>query len=232
MNIVPPKEIEIEWFKYIQLRDSGLKKQANKALLTVISAIHNSDQEKMKEFLLSLCDECLVSFSEQRIQQPLYVKCILPILVEGLKNGSVPEITYLVRSNACGFSNEVFKEIGDITEEDLLKKALEIDPSNIEAINLLANDYVQALDFGAHHLPESLIVELSYAKRVLSESAEFILRNRDCINESILQGHKYYSFLYSDYETWESEKKEITFSEWCSLNKREYSWVTTVNYEK
>ncbi|KNC66325.1 hypothetical protein [Pseudoalteromonas ardens] len=232
MNIVPPKEIEKEWANYEKLKDSGLRKQANKALLTVIEEIQNGNKHRMKEFLLSLFDDALTKFSETRIQQPLFVKCILPILVQGLKAGLAREITYIVRANECGFGDEIFKELGELSNEELLKSALASEPGNIEAINLLANEYVSILDFGAHHLPSGLVIELDYAKRVISESAAFILKHRDNIHENIIKEHQYYSSLYTDYQKWKAEEKNLDFAGWCSKNKLEYSWVTAVYYEK
>ena len=57
-------------------------------LLTVIEEIQQGDKHRMRTLSLSLCDDALIKFSETKIQ-PLFVKCILPILVEGLKKGSI-----------------------------------------------------------------------------------------------------------------------------------------------
>ena len=232
MNIEVPLEITNEWSQYENLRDSGLKKQANNALLSVIAKIKKNQSDSINEFLLSLCDIGLGKNVENKIQYPLYVQCILPILLDGLKRKSTREISYIVRSNSCGFGKEIYEAIGDISNRELLQVALESEPSNVGVINQLVYDYVDELYFGAHHLPDGLIVELERAQKTIKESAEFILKNCEHVREELIDEHKYYSGLYQDYADWKSELHGGNFSDWCASNGKSYSWVTMVSYEK
>jgi len=232
METLPPSMIANEWSRYVQLRESGLKKQANQALLTAIEKIEKSQSTEVKEFLLSLCDVGLGQRPEQRIQHPIYARCILPLLLNGLKENSAREITYIIRSRYCGFAKEVYNAIGDIDSKDLLRAALISDPNNTDVINLLVKNYVEDLYFGAHHLPEALIVDLGYAQELLQESADFISRHRYQVSAQLIEEYKYYSALYSDYAEWESSRGTLDFAAWCTLHKREYTWVTAVYYDK
>lgn len=232
MCIMPPKEIENEWAQYLELREAGLKKQANKALLEVIEQIKQNQSSSIKEFLLALCEKGLGQSLDHKIQHPLYVQCILPLLLIGLDGESAKEIIYIVKSNSCGYGGEIFNAIGDISNLELLKTALKSEPNNREVVNLIVHDYVENLYFGAHHLPQGLIMELSEAKNTLKESAEFILKNRSIIRDDLIENHKYYSDLYRDYEDWKNEVSELDFSQWCTTKRRKYSWVTTVYYDK
>jgi len=226
-----PAEIEADWSQYIKLRESGLKKQANRALLDIVQKIENIGPEQFKVFLYSLCEDGLGKNYSSRIQHPIFVKCILPLLLKGFESGTAKDLVYLAKANQSGFGKEVYKATGGVSNRELLKKALSADPENIVAKNMLAADYVEALYFGAHHLPDALITDLQTANSLIKESAAFLLENADCIAEQLIEGHKYYSRLYKDYEAWSSGNYTDDFGKWCEKNKREYSWVKSYYYK-
>ena len=103
MNKQAPPEIIDEWSTYQTLRDAGLKKQANVALLLVIEKIKKNPSESIREFLLSLCETAFGKDARNKIQHPLFISCILPILLEGLKQKSPQEILYIVKFRSHGF---------------------------------------------------------------------------------------------------------------------------------
>ncbi len=193
----------------------------------MIEQIKQVQCSSIKGFLLTLCEKGLGQSLDHKIQHPLYVQCILPLLLDGFENKSATEIIYIVRSKSCGYGREVFNAIGDISNRELLKLALESEPKNEEVVNLIVHDYVENLYFGADHLPECLIVELDDAKNTIKESAAFILNNRGIVRDELIKNHKYYSKLYRDYEVWKNDITGKGFSQWCADKGKNYSWVTT-----
>ena len=119
-----PAEIEADWSQYIKLRESGLKKQANRALLDIVQKIENIGPEQFKVFLYSLCEDGLGKNYSSRIQHPIFVKCILPLLLKGFESGSATELVYLAKANQSGFGKEVYKATGGVSNRELLKKAI------------------------------------------------------------------------------------------------------------
>lgn len=229
MNI--PKHLEPAWRKYNELRSDGLKKQANQALLSIVETIERHGPEKYKHFLFELCEQGLSHDANRRnIQHPLFVRCILPMLVKGYESNSVTELIHLVRGNLCGFGKEIYTAIGDISNEVLLKTVLSIDPAHSQAIELLAQDYVHALDFGAHHLPDALVVDWTYAEGVIQESSQFFGEHADSIDQALIESHQYYLQLYSDYQTWKDGEYSFNFQTWCEKNGRTYHQVKAYYY--
>lgn len=226
-----PIEIRFDWQNYIELRDQGLKKQANKVLMNVVKKIEGIGLNYFKGYLYSLCDKCLGGDDSNRIQQPLFVRCILPLLLEDVQAKSTQAIIYVIKANFDGFGREIYNAIGDFNHCDLLKIALETEPNNNIAINLLASDYIDTLYHGAHHLPECLIIDLDTAKSLIFESSEFILKNIDHLDKELVESHRYYCKLYSDYNSWHSGAYSYDFTEWCEKNNREYSWVKSFYYK-
>lgn len=200
-------------------------------LLQVVKAIEAQGPVHFKAFLYSLCEEGLCRNYTTKIQYQIFARCILPLLLEGGKAGSATEIIYLVKARAAGFSAVIFNTIGLIDDRELLKRALNSEPDNVTAKNMLVHDYTEELYFGAHHLPDILITDLKVAKSVIRESAEFILKNRDVINDKLVEDHQYYSQLYKDYEEWLSGHFSYDFAHWCEKHERKYSWVQAYYYE-
>lgn len=146
-----PLAIESDWNRHLALKESGLKKQANKVLLQVVKTIEAQGHAHYKTFLYDLCEEGLGSNYANKIQYPIFAHCILPLLIEGVKAGTATEIIYLVRARAAGFSAVIFDAIGLIDDRVLLKRALISEPDNVTAKNMLVHDYTEELYFGAHH---------------------------------------------------------------------------------
>ena len=230
MNTEPPKEIEVDWNLYRDLRCSGLKKQANKVLLTVVKKIENIGSNSFKDFLYSLCEQGLGKDYIHKIQHPIFLRCILPLLVAGVNENSAQEIIYVVKANASGFSKEIYDSIGDISNRELLRRAELTEPENKTVTNLLLADYIQELYFGAHHLPDTLITDIESAKAIIKEASEIIVKNEGIIEKKLVESYKYYSDLYNDYSSWNKGNQACNFSTWCKENKKEYSWVKAYYY--
>jgi hypothetical protein len=226
-----PKEIGRDWSEYTHLRSSGLKKKANQLLLSIVKMIEKQGVEKFKGFLYALCEEGFSDNDEKKIQHPIFVRCVLPLLIEGYKSNSIQELIFIVKANGHGFGGIIYDAIGDVSNQKHLKSALETDPSNIEVINLLAQEYVESLYFGAHHLPDCLIVELEYANSLIGESSQFIEQYRGVIDARYIESHQYYLQLYGDYQVWNAGEFQYDFKEWCEKNKKTYHWVKSYYYE-
>jgi len=57
--MIIPREIEQEWHEYNDLKGAGLKKKANKLLISIVKKIENQGLLKYKDFLYELCEDGL-----------------------------------------------------------------------------------------------------------------------------------------------------------------------------
>ena len=121
--------------------------------------------------------------------------------------------------------------VGNVDNKDILKKILSTDANNEIAINLLAREYIESLYFGAHHLPETLIISDDYADLLLNDSAFIFEKYKNYINDRAANTYKYYNQLYSDYKTWKTGTFHCSFEEWCDKNNLPYRWVNSYYYE-
>lgn len=222
-----PKQVAENWSHYQALQNSGLKKQANKALNEIVSQLEGKDDADIKGFLFSLCDKGLNPNVEYKIQYPLFVKCIIPLLLNGYKRNSVKELLYIVKAMKYGYWKEIYEYFGDISPRNLLKKALELDTNNVEVLSELMAEYISELEYGAHHLPDTIVLDLAYINQTISECSAFILKNRKHIDPQALDVFKYYSRLCRDYSEWTRETNELDFLAWCIQHDKKYHWVNS-----
>lgn len=217
-SIKPPDIVENEWSQYSLLRDSGVKKSAATALSVLIEKIEKCSNAEVDDFLLGLCDREINNKYCGVIQHPLFVKCILPMLEKGFREQSPREMVLLARFSEGIFSNAVHSVFAYLEPREIYRKVLEIDPLHVEAFNLLVGEYIRYLDYGAHHLPDSLIINLSDAQKNLRECAQIILASQHRVSPTLLEKYKHLSSLYGHYERWSLSCRNMDFADWCKMH--------------
>jgi hypothetical protein len=220
-----PNLIADDWSRYQELQNSGLKKQANKALNQIVALLEGREDADIKYFLFNLCDNGLNAQRANKIQHPLFVKCIIPWLLDGFERKSAPELFFIVKAAKYGYWQEIYKFFGDVSTRELLKTALESDTDNKEMIAELISDFISEFEFGAHHLPENIVLDLSLINKSISECSAFILKYRKQIDSKTVESFKYYSKLYKDYSEWDEEVTKLSFLSWCIHHDKKYHWV-------
>lgn len=220
-----PKQVAENWSRYKELQNLGLKKQANKALNEIVSQLEGKEDADITAFLFCLCEKGLNPKREYKIQHQLFVKCIIPLLLNGYKRNSVKELLYIVKAMKYGYRKEINEAFGDISPQDLLKTALELGTDNKEVVLELMTEYISELEYGAHHLPNTIVLDLAIINQTISECSAFILKNRKYIDAQAIEVFKYYSRLFSDYSEWGKETTNLDFLSWCIKHDKKYHWV-------
>ena len=141
-----PNIIAEDWSRYQELQNSGLKKQANKALCQIVDLLKGKKDNDIKDFLFNLCDKGLNPQRVNKIQYPLFVKCIIPLLLEGFERKSARELLFIAKAAKYGYWQEIYKSFGDVSTRDLLKIALDSDNENKEIIAELMSDFINELE--------------------------------------------------------------------------------------
>lgn len=225
MNI--PNLIADDWSRYQELQNSGLKKQANKALNQIVALLEGKEYADIKDFLFSLCDKGLNPQRANRIQHPLFVKCIIPLLINGFERKSAKELLFIVKATKYGYWQDIYKSFGDVSTRELLKTALESEAENKDIIVELMSDFISELEYGAHHLPENIVLDLALINQTISECSAFILKHRKLIDNQVIDVFQYYSRLYKEYSEWEKEMTKLDFLSWCIHHDKKYYWVNS-----
>ncbi|MFT8352498.1 hypothetical protein [Clostridium saccharoperbutylacetonicum] len=237
MNLINYSDEEITklWNDYADNRNQGLKKIANKKLRDMINFINLKNKDEIKQFVDFICIERFEKGNIKDFQQPLIEDLILPILIEGVEAEIMPYLRWIYQLKL--YSNSNYKKIDNIeyyNSEKILVKANLVDPNDISTVILLMTLYIDCLWFGSHHFPEHILFEKEYVDELLNKSSKIIetYKEKSLILSSMIKDIEYYKDLYESWFKYKNECLNISFTEWCVLNNKNYSWVKTFYYNK
>jgi hypothetical protein len=229
------EEITKLWNDYADNRNQGLKKIANKKLRDMINFISLKNKDEIKQFVDFICIERFEKESIKDFQQPLIEDLILPILIEGVEAEIMPYLRWIYQLKL--YSNSNYKKIDNIeyyNSEKILVKANLVDPNDISTVILLMTLYIDNLWFGSHHFPEYILFEKEYVDELLNKSSKIIetYKEKSPKLSGMIKDIQYYKDLYESWFKYKNECLNISFTEWCVLNNKNYSWVKTFYYDE
>ncbi len=105
----------------------------------------------------------------------------------------------------------------------------------MKTVQLLLSIYIDSLWFGSHHFPEFILIEANEVDSLLNKIDFLVKRYENKISnlKNVLEEFSYYEDLY---KSWFKYKKEdssnITFSQWCKNNKKNYFFAKSFYYQK
>lgn len=237
MNLINYSDEEITklWNDYADNRNQGLKKIANKKLRDMINFINLKNKDVIKQFVDFICIERFEKGNIKDFQQPLIEDLILPILIECVEAEIMPYLRWIYQLKL--YSNSNYKKIDNIeyyNSEKILVKANLVDPNDISTVILLMTLYIDNLWFGSHHFPEYILFEKEYVDELLNKSSKVIeaYKEKSLKLSGMIKDIEYYKDLYESWFKYKNECLNISFTEWCVLNNKNYSWVKTFYYDK
>ena len=235
MNLInySDEELTVLWNDYATTRNKGLRKVANQKLRDMINFINLKSKDKIKEFVDFICIERFEKENIKDFQQPLIEDLILPILAEGVEAEEMPYLRWVFQILVYGNIN--YKNIDNLdyyTSDEILIKANLIDPNDMKTVLILINLYIGRLSFGIHHLPEFILCEKEEVDELLNKSNNLIDRYKDKLSmlSVMIEDIEYYKDLYESWFKYKNECSEISFTEWCVINNKNYSWVKAFYY--
>lgn len=237
MNLINYSDEEITklWNTYANTRNKGLKKIANQKLRDMINFINLKSKEEIKQFVDFLCIEKFEKEIIKDFQQPLIQELILPVLVEGVEAEKMPYLRWIYQLNL--YSNSKFCEIDKIeyyNSEEILIKANLLEANDIKTVILLMTRYIDQLWFGSHHLPEFILIKKEEADELINKSNKLIekYKEKSYIVATMIKDVEYYKDLYESWFRYKRECINISFTQWCAINNKNYSWVQAFYYSK
>jgi len=236
MNLIdyPYLGISSLWNDYAETRNKGLKKIANAKLKKLVEYLESKTKEDKRRFVEYLCIERFEKGNIKGFQQPIVENIILPV-VEAVEREEMPYLRWIYQLqlySCCNYKN--IENIEYYNSENILIRASEIEPSDIQTINLLLKLYIDRLWFGSHHLLEYILINEKDVNDLLNKINHLIEKYGNRIEDIryILEDIKYYDEVYKSWFKYKSENKSISFSEWCEDNKKNYPWVKVYYYDK
>lgn len=237
MNLIDYSDFDVSslWNDYAETRNKGLKKIANIKLKKLVEYLEIKTKEDTRRFVEYLCIERFEKGNIKDFQQPIIEGIILPVIVEAVEHEEMPYLRWIYQLelySCCNYKN--IENVEYYNSEDILVCANNIDPSDIKTINLLLKLYIDRLWFGSHHLPDYILINEKDVNDLLNKVNHLIEKYESRIENirSILENIKYYDDLYKSWFKYKSKNRNISFSEWCEDNEKNYFWVKAYYYDK
>jgi hypothetical protein len=203
-----------EYIRYIETRKKGLKKQSNKELKKLMQYFDGLDDDTK----IDICTEfCVLRFEENKIEGFNYflTKRILEFLERACLQNQMPHLRWYYQIKP---------------DVEMLKKAYKHIECDEKTVRLLCDAYLSDLEYGAHHFPDVCLFKKEVVDDLLNKLQAVLdaqaTNNLKELNEEYL----YYSRLYADWWTYESESPTISFEGWCIQNERKYRWARAYYY--
>jgi len=205
---------ENEYNRYLEIKDKGLKKQANKILENLMLYFDNLDTEIKN----AICEEfCILRFEKEVIQdfQFFLSTRILEFLRDACLQNIMPHLRWY------------YQMTGDF---ELLEKTYNHLGCDDETIKSMCNYYLNYLWHGSHHFPEYCLIEKEESCDLLRKVQTLIQKHGSILKEET-EDYLHFEQIYGDWWTYKYENPNYSFDEWCIEHNRKYSWVAAYYYE-
>ena len=203
-----------EYNSYYDLREKGLKKEANEKLEELMEYFDSLDDDMKRSICYKMCRLYLDTKEISELQFPFSHR-IIAILAMDCEENKMPQMRWY------------YQLTGD---KKMLKKAFEQKKDDEKTIHLMVESFLYELWNGAHHMPYCCLIEKDKSDELL-DNLRTILESCE-LPDDIKKEYEYYFNLYSDWWRFDKDLSTKGFLEWCVKNKRDYDWVKEYCFDK
>lgn len=222
--------------KYWDLRDHGLKKQANRFLF----AFTKQFQEEVSEIdadkiLFRFCREYL---DELKFPGDHQIRRHLPFQMTELLNGYLNRACEKNKMPQLRWAFQIFGECyhphgsEGITHNPyhILERAYAHEECDQQTVSLYFGKQLECLWWGQHHFPEGCCITreefddtVDTANKILSEKP---------VDSQLVEEFAYYVKLYHIYFVWQEGGRKVDFYALCKKEGMEYQSMPVIYYKK
>ena len=223
--------LKFELREYLRLYDAGLKKRANEHLKGAVGKFKSEFSEAQRDYALGeLCREILDEDQSELKNLKNRGNGELPFELGELVGecpkghcdaGEMPHLRWAYQICAHGL-----RELG---RDELLRRAYRHERCDERTVELYFCMLLDALDWGAHHFPESCLIERSCYEQLTSEARD--VREKHEISARLNLEFEYLVKLYECYFEFKSRGGEVDFYELCKEAGLNFAPVKAFYYE-
>ena len=223
--------LKFELCEYLRLYDAGLKKRANERLKSTVSKFKSEFSEAERDCALGeLCREILDENKNELKNLKSRGNGELPFELGGLVGeylkgrcdaGEMPHLRW-----ACQICT---RGLGELDKDELLRRAYCHERCDARTVELYFCMLLDALDWGAHHFPESCLIERSCYEQLTSEARDS--REKHEISERLNLEFENLVKLYECYFEFKSSGGEVDFYALCKEAGLNFVPVKSFYYE-
>lgn len=221
--------------KYWDLRDSGLKKQANRFLFAFTKQFKENVSDTDADMILFRF--CREYFDEMKFPDDNLPRRHLPFQITELLNSylnrecekdKMPQMRWAFQLFGKSYNPHALEET--YNPYHILERAYEHEECDQQTVYLYFCEQLECLWWGQHHFPEGCIITreefedtVDTANRILSEKS---------VDSKLVAELAYYIKLYHIYFAWQENGRNGDFYELCKKEGIEYQGMPAFYYRK
>ena len=221
--------------EYWDLRDSGLKKQANRFLFAFTKQFkENVSDTDADQILFRFCREYL---DEMKFPGDNLPRRHLPFQITELLNSYLNRECEKNKMPQMRWAFQIFGESYNPHDPErvhnpyhILERAYEHEECDQETVQLYFSKQLECLWWGQHHFPEGCIITreefedtVDTANRILAEKS---------VDSQLAEELAYYIKLYHIYFAWQENDRSGDFYELCKKEGLEFQGMPAFYYQK
>ncbi len=223
-------EFIVEIKKYWDLRNKGLKKQANSFLFEFTDYFKkNVSVEDSDKILFQFCHEYLdeLKFPDDGLPFQMTKLLYNYFCRECIKN-KMPQLRWAYQIYGIIFNPDDSKY--NDGSYNILEQAYTHEQCDQQTVDFYFNEQINFLWLGQHHFPEACLITheefdntLKLANKILSEKP---------VSPLLVEEFKYYIKLYNIYFDWQENGRKDSFYENCEEAGIEFEGIPAIYYKK
>jgi hypothetical protein len=197
-----PREAQV-WRHYVSLHEAGRRKEALGTLAEFVEAVTAYDDEAKAALVEALCRQTVDVGRMELLHEPLLTRFVFPELRKGREQRKAPfaKRIALFHDRICSLRKGV--EILGLTTfepDSLLREAIEVDPSDMQARDLLIERLRRSLDYYVHEVPAGILVPPEQFCAELTEFRELVIAaGRQALHRQELEEWQLHCDAWTDY---------------------------------
>ena len=221
--------------KYWDLRQQGLKKQANKFLFAF--AKHFKEHVSISD-----ADEVLFQFCREYIDELKFPgehlpRRHLPFQMTELLNDYLNRECEKDKMPQMRWAFQIFG--GSYNPHDpkcehnpyhILERAYAHEECDQQTVDLYFSEQVEFLWWGQHHFPEGCTITQEAFHHTVCTANRILAEKR--VDPELVASFEYYVKLYHIYFDWQAKGRKGSFYEQCQKEGIEYKGIPTIYYQK
>ena len=191
------------WDEYVRLHRQGRRKESFAALDGFVAATRDYSEARKERLVESLCRQTVDVGRDDLLRQPLLTELIFPQLrlARDARRPLAAKRIAKLRDRIVGLRGGL-KSLGleALRIDDLLREAIEVDPSDAEARTLLIEDLRYWLDYYVHEVPSGVLAKPEDFRQDLGEFEQLVdSAGRSPEFAEQLVGWRFHCHAWADY---------------------------------
>jgi hypothetical protein len=215
LDVDLPDDLRVLWETFSHLWRDGRRREAYDFLPALLAAWKDCDEKVRRRFAQACCRIAFTAETTFPLARRLLVEVMLPYLGHAIGENIMPDMIWVVEAKRQLYEGFIDEHIGPVSNFDLLKKALELEPNHPRAARLLLDDLMYTLECNSQDMPERYLCadeEIERTLQLLAQALDIAAAGATSEERIFFVKHKR---LFEAWRKFQAVSPDVDFAEWC-----------------